>query len=127
MISKGHHYLINIGIACNFLISIDPAYPGSCSRRSIVASELRGIWILPSPWIIESIIHGEFSQGIIEARSIKLVFYFQHSFYFIFSKIKVFMYYFVFISLIFILHIIFSPSKKRPLANRSMVLYHEGA
>ena len=31
-----------------FLISIDPTYPGSCAIRYIAASELRGIWILPS-------------------------------------------------------------------------------
>ena len=32
MISKGHHYMINLGIASNFYINIDPAYPGSCAR-----------------------------------------------------------------------------------------------
>ena len=35
MISKGYHYVINLGIACNFCISIDPVYPGFCARRSI--------------------------------------------------------------------------------------------
>ena len=27
MISKGYHYVINLGIANNFYISIDPDYP----------------------------------------------------------------------------------------------------
>ena len=48
MISKGYHYVINLGIACNFYISIDAVYSGSRARRSIVASALKGIWILPS-------------------------------------------------------------------------------
>ena len=43
MISKGYHYVINLGITYNFYISIGPVYPGSCARRSIVAGELRGI------------------------------------------------------------------------------------
>ena len=43
MISKGYHYVINLGITYDFYISIGPVYPGSCARRSIVASELRGI------------------------------------------------------------------------------------
>ena len=41
--------VMNLGIARNFYISIDPDYPRSCARRSIVAVELRGIWVLPSP------------------------------------------------------------------------------
>ena len=49
MISKGYHHVINIGIACHFYISIDPVYSRSYARRSIVAGELRGIWVLPSP------------------------------------------------------------------------------
>ena len=49
MISKGYHYAINIGIACNFYISIDSVYPGTSARRSIVAGELREIWVIPSP------------------------------------------------------------------------------
>ena len=47
VISKGYHYMINIGIACYFYISIDPVYRRSCARRSIVAGELRAIWVLP--------------------------------------------------------------------------------
>ena len=43
MISKGYHYVINLGIACNFYMSIDPDYPVPCARRSIVVGELRGI------------------------------------------------------------------------------------
>ena len=49
MISKGYHYVINLGIACSFYINIDPVYPGSCARRYIVTGELRGIRVLPSP------------------------------------------------------------------------------
>ena len=48
MISKGYHYVINVGIVNNFYFSIDPVYLGSCARGSIVAGELRGIWVLPS-------------------------------------------------------------------------------
>ena len=48
MISKGYHYVINLGIACSFYISIDPVYPRSYATRSIVPGELRGIWVLPS-------------------------------------------------------------------------------
>ena len=44
MISKGYHYVINLGIACNFYISMDPVYPRSCARRYIIESELREIW-----------------------------------------------------------------------------------
>ena len=29
MISKGYHYVINLGIVSNFYISIDPVYRGS--------------------------------------------------------------------------------------------------
>ena len=29
IISKGYHYVINLGIVSNFCISIDPVYPGS--------------------------------------------------------------------------------------------------
>ena len=54
---------MNLGIACNVDISIDPVYPGSCAGRSIVAGKLRGIrrsQMNPSPWIHNSIIHDEF-------------------------------------------------------------------
>ena len=30
------------------------------AKRPIVAGELRGIWVLPSPYILKSIIHDEF-------------------------------------------------------------------
>ena len=46
MISKGYHYVINLGIAFNFFISIDPVYSRSCPRRSIVAGELRDFSLL---------------------------------------------------------------------------------
>ena len=49
MINKRSQYLINLGIASNFNISIGPAYIETCARGSIVAGELRGIWVLPSP------------------------------------------------------------------------------
>ena len=48
MISKGYHYVINLGIVSNLYISIDPVHPGPCARESIVTGELRGIWVLPS-------------------------------------------------------------------------------
>ena len=32
MISKGYHYVINLGIVSNFCISIDPVYPGSLPK-----------------------------------------------------------------------------------------------
>ena len=41
--------MINLSIACNLYISVDPAYPRSCARRSIAVSELSKIWVLPSP------------------------------------------------------------------------------
>ena len=47
MISKGYHYVINVGIVGNFCISIDPACAGSCARGSIVAVELN--WVFLSP------------------------------------------------------------------------------
>ena len=40
MISKGFRIVINLGIAGNFYISIDPVYPGSCARGSIIVGEL---------------------------------------------------------------------------------------
>ena len=49
MISKGYHYMINLGIASNIYISIGPVYPGSCAQISIVVSELRETWAVPSP------------------------------------------------------------------------------
>ena len=49
MISKGYHYLINHDIVSNLYIAIDPAYPGSCARGSIVVGEVRGVWVLPFP------------------------------------------------------------------------------
>ena len=60
MISKGYHYVINIGIVCTFYISLDPVYPGSCARGYIIVSELRGIWVLHSLEILEPVIHDEF-------------------------------------------------------------------
>ena len=43
LFSKVYHYVINLGIASNIYISIDPVYPGSCARGSIIVGELRGI------------------------------------------------------------------------------------
>ena len=43
MISKGYHYVINLGIDSNFYVSIDPAYPGYCARGSVVMGKLRAI------------------------------------------------------------------------------------
>ena len=74
MIKKGYHHVIDLDIACNFYISIDPVYPRCCARRSIAEGKLRGIWVLPSLQILQSIIHDEFWQGIIETTSIKYLF-----------------------------------------------------
>ena len=43
MISRGYHYVINLGIASNFYGSIDPLCLGSCARRSIRLDELTEI------------------------------------------------------------------------------------
>ena len=48
MISKGYHYVINLGVGSNVYISIDPVYPVSCARGSIAVGELRGICFPPS-------------------------------------------------------------------------------
>ena len=65
--------------------------------------ELRGIWVLPSPWILKPIIHDEFWQGItVSAPKKWFCFIFTIPVYFIHSTIKVLSYYFVFIYLIFI-------------------------
>ena len=32
MVSKGYHYVINLGIVSNFYISIDSVYPGSMPK-----------------------------------------------------------------------------------------------
>ena len=46
MIITGQHYVVNLGIVSNLYISIDPFYPGSCDRGSILVGESRGIWVL---------------------------------------------------------------------------------
>ena len=43
MISKGYPYVINLGIAGNFYINIDPFFHLSCARESIEAGELGGM------------------------------------------------------------------------------------
>ena len=105
IISKEYHYVINLGIACNFSISIDPVYSISCARRSTVAIELRVIWVLPSPCILQSIIRDEFWQDIIESTSIKCFISTIHL-HFIHDTTKVSKYYIVFTSPIFVFHII---------------------
>ena len=44
MIINRYHYVINLDIASNFYIVIDPVYPGSCARRSVVMSKLRAVY-----------------------------------------------------------------------------------
>ena len=104
MISKGYHYVINLGIFSNFLYQYrqdlwrreNPDFPEFiCYDRSyakdqyrsilifgkgpIVADELGGTWVLPSPQILKPIIHGEFRQSIIGTAPLKFfVFYFQY-------------------------------------------------
>ena len=41
--------MINLDIASKSHISIDPVYPGSCFRGSIVVGELRGTLVLSLP------------------------------------------------------------------------------
>ena len=65
MISKGYHYVINLGIVSNFYISIDPIYPGSCAGGFDVVGEIKGIWFFPSLYILEPILQDKFWQDII--------------------------------------------------------------
>ena len=60
MINKRYHYVVNLVIASNFHIILDPVYPPPCVRGSIMVGELREIWVLLSPQILEPIIHEEF-------------------------------------------------------------------
>ena len=97
MVSLGYLYLINLGILRYFFTSIDPEYPGFCSRGSIVVSELAWIWVVPSPQIIEPIIYDEFWQGIIGTISTKsLCFISTIPVHFIDSTMKVSKYFFFF-------------------------------
>ena len=140
MISKGYHYVINLGIFSNFLyqyrqdlwrrenpdspkfICFHRSFAKDQYRRSIlifgkgpiVADELGGIWVLPSPQILKPIIRDEFRQGIIGIAPIK-------SLCFIFTIPL-----FSFPSFLFCIYFC-SPSKKHPLARCSLVLYPEGA
>ena len=66
MISKGYHYVINLGIFSNFLYQYRPCLSWILGKGPIVAGELRRIWVLPSPQILKSIIHDEFRQSIID-------------------------------------------------------------
>ena len=104
------------------LLEIDLEYPGSCARRFIVASELREIWIFPfsidhwvrnPPWIF--LVH-----NLNDIYKVCVLFPSPMFILSIVHTVKVFKYYFVFMS-IFIFHIICSSSKKHPLANRSLV------
>ena len=62
MIRKGYHFVNYFGIVCNFVISTNLVNPGSCARGTIVGGELRDFWVLPSPQILQPIIHDEFRQ-----------------------------------------------------------------
>ena len=111
-----------------FLISINPVNSGSCVRGPIVASELRDFWVLPSLQILQPIIHDEFRQGKTGITStIFLCFISFISVHFVQSTIIISSYYLAFISLSFVFHIMFKPSKKRPLASCSLLLRPEGA
>ena len=63
--------VINLGVSCNFYISIDLVYPRFCDSGSIVVAEVRGI---PSPQILKPIFHNEFGQGIIGTTSTNSLF-----------------------------------------------------
>ena len=78
----------------------------------MVAAELSGIWVLPSPSILKPITHDEFWQDIVWIAFItSLCFIFTIHVHFIYSTIKVSKYYFVFIPFIFIFHIILQAFK----------------
>ena len=49
MISKGYHNVINLAIVSNFYIKYRPCLSQIFVKGPIVAGEIRGTWILPSP------------------------------------------------------------------------------
>ena len=141
MISKGYHYVINLRIFSNFLYQCrqdlwrrkNPNSPEficydrffdkdqyRCSilifgKRPIIKDELGGICVLLSPQIFNLIIYDEVRQGIIGTAPMKsLCFIFPIPVNFIHSTILVSKHYFVFISLIYILHIFWQSFKKAP-------------
>ena len=103
MISKGYHYVINLGIVSNFNISIDPAYSRSLSKNlsQRVNSGESGFSLLHRSSSPLSKMNSDWAKASIKS----LCFIFTIPFHFIHSTTKVSKYYFVFISLIFIFHI----------------------
>ena len=98
MNSLGYHHVISLGILLQVKISIDLVYPGGCDRVSIVAGKFRRIWALPSPLIIEPIIHDNLWEGVVRITSIIFLCFIYTIFSrYTHSKIKVSKYYFVFI------------------------------
>ena len=41
--------MVDFGIIWNFNIGVRPVDPGSSTWRSLIAGELRDIWVLPPP------------------------------------------------------------------------------
>ena len=99
MISKGYHYVIILGIACNFYISIEPVYPVYYSRWTQRS--------LGYPFSIDPLVH--YPRWVLTGHNwnsiYKFCFISTLHLHFI-SPIKASKYYFVLISLIFIFHII---------------------
>ena len=88
------YYYIILSISSNFYIVIDPFYPVSCATGSIIMVELRGIWILPSPQILESIMHDKFWQHIVGTTSINSLYFISTiPVRFVRSMVKVFEYF----------------------------------
>ena len=70
MISKGYHYVINLGIVSNFYISIDLVYPWSL-QRTYRSRWTQGNLRSPFPLDPQTIIYDEFRHGIIGIAPIK--------------------------------------------------------
>ena len=112
MISKGYHNVINLGIVSNFNISIDPAYSRSLSKNlsQRVNSGESGFSLLHRSSSPLSTMNSDWAKASIKS----LCFIFTIPFHFIHSTKKVSKYYFVFISLIFIFHIVLQFFKETP-------------
>ena len=83
-----------------FYISVGLVNPGSCARGSIVACELRCVWVIPPLYILQPIFQDKFRQGERGMTSTLFLYFISLiSVHFIQSKIEISYYYFVLISL----------------------------